>query len=164
MFGNTFGESGRGSALVTMNHSDDGPWTRRRTVLTAVGGVTLAALAGCSSGDGDDDGGGDGSTVAVGPGGDLTYEPAELTVSTGETVTWEFESASHNVSAWPDMHDRVSIPEAASGFGTMPQDGDKFATVDEGETFEYTFETPGEYTYVCVPHAAADMVGTVVVE
>jgi plastocyanin len=141
----------------------------------ATGTAIVTALAGCSSGgdgnanNGDNSGGGNGNsgggaTVAAGPDGSLTFEPKEVTISTGETVTWEFESPAHNVSAWPDMHDEISIPEGASGFGTMEEGGDKFATVSEGETFEHTFDTAGEYTYVCVPHAASEMVGTVTVE
>lgn len=136
-------------------------------MLKSTGALALGTLlAGCGGGDGDGDGGGGGddNTIEVGPGGSLTFEPDELTVSTGTTVTWTFESASHNVSAWPDMHEKVSIPDGAEGFGTMPEDGDAFATVAEGETFQHTFETAGSYTYVCVPHASANMVGTVVVE
>ncbi|WP_306293929.1 plastocyanin/azurin family copper-binding protein [Halorientalis salina] len=129
-------------------------------------------LAGCSGNGGDDgsgngtdgDSGGDGNTVAVGPDGQLVFEPEEITVETGETVTWEFESASHNVSAWPSHSEEVSIPDGAEGFGTMEEDGDPMATVGQGETFEHTFETAGEYTYVCVPHVASGMVGTVIVE
>jgi len=137
----------------------------RRTVLTTAAAATATALAGCSSGGDDTNGGdGDGQTVAVGPDNQLVFDPETITISVGETVTWEFESATHNVSAWPDMHEEVSIPSGASGFGTMPEDGDKFSTVPQGETFEHTFETAGEYTYVCVPHAASGMIGTVVVE
>ena len=109
-------------------------------------------------------GGGGQNVVAAGPNQELVFEPEEITVSTGDTVTWEFQSPNHNVSAYPDMHERISIPDGADGFGSMPADGDRFETEPEGETFEHTFETTGEFTYVCVPHAAADMVGTVVVE
>jgi len=147
--------------------------------------VAATMLAGCSGGDGgdsDEDGGGGGedttesddsggdggsggdNTVAVSPDGELAFAPEELTVSVGDTVTWEFEAPSHNVDAWPEHQDQISIPDGAEGFGTMPQDGDPYATVDEGETFEHTFETAGEFTYVCVPHAASGMVGTIVVE
>ncbi|SEV96456.1 plastocyanin/azurin family copper-binding protein [Halobacterium jilantaiense] len=145
--------------------------------------VAATMLAGCSSGgDGDDGGdseseettagddGGDDSgssgenTVAVSPDGDLNFKPEELTVSVGDTVTWDFQAPSHNVSAWPDMQDKISIPDGAEGFGTMEKGGEAFATVDEGTTFEHTFETAGEYTYVCTPHAASGMVGTIVVE
>jgi plastocyanin len=149
--------------------------------------VAATMLAGCSGGDGgdsDEDGGGGGggedttesddsgenggsggdNTVAVSPDGELAFAPEEVTVSVGETVTWEFEAPSHNVDAWPEHQDQISIPDGAEGFGTMAQDGDPYATVDEGETFEHTFETAGEFTYVCVPHAASGMVGTIVVE
>lgn len=137
-------------------------YSRRRFVATA-GAAGIAALAGCSGGDGDGDGG-DETVVEVGPDGSLAFEPEEVTVSVGDTVTWDFVSPSHNVSAYPDMDENISIPEDASGFGTMEEGGDSFATVEQGETFEHTFETAGEYTYVCVPHVSSDMIGTVVVE
>jgi len=43
------------------------------------------------------------------------FEPEEITISSGETVTWEFESAGHNVSAWPEMNEEIAIPEGAEG-------------------------------------------------
>jgi plastocyanin len=153
----------------------------RRTVLRGVGGLAVVgSLAGCSTdgggsggdggdggdtgGDGGDTGGGGGgATVVAGPNGDFVFDPESVTISTGETVTWEFASANHNVVAWPDMHEEVSVPEGA-GFGSVEQGGDAFETVAEGETYSHTFETAGEYTYVCVPHASADMIGTIVVE
>jgi plastocyanin len=136
----------------------------RRKFLASTGVAAVAAVAGCGGGGDGGDGGGDGNTVIAGPGGDLVFDPEEITVSTGETVTWEFDSPNHNVVAWPDMHDEVDIPEGADGFGSMEQGGDAFETVPEGETYSHTFETTGEFTYVCVPHAGSGMIGTVVVE
>lgn len=129
----------------------------RRTALKATGGLLAGmTLAGCSSDDGGNgNGNGDigGNTVAVGPGGDFRFDPEEITISTGETVTWEFENSGHNVSAWPEMFSaEVSIPEGADGFGTMSQGESGYTPVEEGESFEHTFDTPGEYTYVCGPH------------
>ncbi|NIS35939.1 MAG: copper-binding protein, partial [Actinobacteria bacterium] len=40
-----------------------------------------------------------------------------------------------------------------------PQEGD----IPGGESYQYTFETTGEYEYFCIPHESADMVGTVTV-
>lgn len=138
----------------------------RRTVLRATAGATVAgtaALAGCASDDGtctveDAD-----ASVATGPGGANVFEPETVTVAVGDTVGWCFESAGHNVSAVPDHSDEVAIPEGAEPFATY--DGDaRFETVGTGETYTHTFETAGEYTYVCVPHVAQGMIGTVVVE
>lgn len=139
---------------------------RRRSLLRAVGALGAAGLAGCT-GDGDD--GSDGGTggaenaVLVGPEGALVFDPEEVTVAVGDTVTWEFVDPGHNVSCYPEHHDAVSLPEDAEPFASVPED-DPFATNEEGETYEHTFDEPGTYVYVCVPHAANGMVGTVVVE
>jgi plastocyanin len=135
---------------------------QRREYLRASGGVVLlTALAGCD-GDGDSDGndGGD-NAVTVGPGGDLRFDPETITVSVGETVTWTFDSPNHNVSFTPDHHDDVSIPDGVDPFASVD---DGFDTNDEGSTWSHTFDTAGEYHYVCVPHAASGMQGTGVVE
>lgn len=136
----------------------------RRKFLASTGVAAAAAVAGCGGGGDGGDSGGDGNTVIAGPDGDLVFDPDEITVSTGETVTWEFDSPNHNVVAWPDMHNEVSIPEGAEGFGSVEQGGDAFETMPQGETYSHTFETTGEFTYVCVPHAGSGMIGTVIVE
>lgn len=147
---------------------------RRRTLLRTVGGLSLAGVAGCSSDGGSDDTGSaddesDGTSpageneVLVGPDGSLSYSPETLTVTPGTTVTWRFESASHNVSCNPDHHEAASLPDDAEPFASYDGD-DSFATDPAGETFEHAFEVTGEYRYVCVPHAASGMEGTVRVE
>jgi len=151
---------------------------RRRFIgTTAAIAISGPALAGCSSssdsdggnGDGNDEGdgggggGGETTEVAVGPGGDFTFEPAEVTVSTGDTVVWSFESAGHNVECKPSEADEATLPDGAKPFASY--DGsDRFGTNDQGTTFEYTFSVAGTYDYVCVPHIGMDMLGTVVVE
>jgi len=155
---------------MTVNHVD------RRTMLRSTGAVLAGAgLAGCigdsepteNGGGGEETttGGGEGgggNSVAAGPDGNLVFEPEELTVSVGDTVTWEFASPGHNVYAYDDQ-EQVQLPEGAEGFGSAPR-GEKFQTKPEGETFAHTFETAGTYQYVCVPHVSSDMIGTVVVE
>lgn len=142
---------------------------RRRTLLGTIAGCSLAGLAGCSD-DGSEGGTGSGdgkstgeNGVAVAPDGSLSFAPESITVPTGTTVTWRFESATHNVSCNPDHHDEVSLPEGAKPFASYDGD-DRFATEDEGATFEHTFEVTGTYDYVCIPHAANGMTGTVKVE
>jgi len=151
--------------------------SRRRFVSIAAASAAVPALAGCTSsgddaepadgddggdgggsGDGssdgsdgsDDSGGGDGSTVVVGPGGDFSFDPEELTVSTGTTVTFEWDSDFHNVVP-------TSQPDDADWSGETE-------TFNSGHTYEYTFEVAGTYEYVCEPHEGSGMVGTIVVE
>jgi plastocyanin len=90
----------------------------------------------------------------VGPGGSYAYEPAEVTVDVGETVTWTWDSPNHNIVV-------SEQPAGASWNGT---DGDGSTTYDAPHTYEFTFETPGTYEYYCQPHEGLGMVGTVVVE
>jgi len=136
----------------------------RRRFLGSVGVATLGALAGCSG-----DGGGRGSDtpegdVRAGPDGRTVFDPEEVTVSVGETVTWAFASPNHNVSGVPDHAPQVSIPDGAEPFASYGADGSPNDVAEQGTTYEHTFETPGAHTYVCVPHVRQGMVGTVVVE
>ena len=164
----------------------------RRDVLRGIGVTAMAGvLAGCSTetqngGDGGDGGGGDGGgdggggsvpsevddylsdangydgsisdmtgesnpTVDVGAGDQgLAFGPAAIRVSTGTTVTWEWtgEGGGHNVVADDDTF----------------SSGDSDYVSEAGHTYEYTFESAGNYMYYCVPHQGLGMLGAVVVE
>jgi halocyanin-like protein len=87
--------------------------------------------------------------VAVGAGDQgLAFEPAAIMVDSGTTVVWEWTGAGggHNV---------VEEDEAF---------GDDEVHVEEGHTYEHTFEESGVYRYVCTPHDAQGMRGAVAVE
>lgn len=72
-----------------------------------------------------------GSTVAVK---DNVFEPAELTVAVGTTVTWKWEGAlPHTVTSNDKVFDSVD-PAQTTG------------------TFEYKFDKAGTYPYYCVVH------------
>lgn len=129
---------------------------RRQFVGAVVAGSV--GLAGCSGGGAETP---EGTDVVAGPNSNLIFEPAELTVSVGETVTWYFASSGHNVCGDPADHDEVSVPDDAEPFSSY--DGNKFATVEQGDTYEHAFETAGDYHYVCIPHAPS-MSGTIHVE
>ncbi len=91
------------------------------------------------------------ATVDVGGSDGLSFAPAEILISTGTTVTWEWSSQSgdHNVIE-------------TEGVFKSHEDG---GTTDEaGHTFSYTFEEAGTYEYECVPHRSVGMTGTVRVE
>ena len=82
-------------------------------------------------------------TVAVGQNGDR-FTPADITITQGDTVTWNWADGGHNVKS-------TSGPESfTSPYG------------NRGATWSRTFSTPGTYTYVCEPHSD-EMRGTITV-
>ena len=135
---------------------------RRRTFLAATATGLSAALAGCGmvGGSGDAD-------VEMAKN---AYLPETFEATVGEPVVWVNNgSRGHTVTAYesglPDGADYwasggfESEQAAREGFWERGGEG----TIRSGETWSYTFETPGTYPYFCVPHERAVMVGTVVV-
>jgi plastocyanin len=110
------------------------------------GGDGAATTEQPAGGGGDDDGGGGGGAgggTEVSMEG-IAFEPAEVTVAVGDSVTWtNNDSVAHDVTA-----DSFSSGEAGGMAG--------------GDTFEHTFEEAGSFDYVCTVHPGMD--GTVVVE
>jgi len=99
----------------------------------------------------------------------VAFEPAELTVSVGDTVAWEWAAGeAHNVVAYEE-----EIPEGATYWASGDFESEEAArtgwengegAVREGQSYVHTFETAGEHAYFCVPHEAAGMEGTIIVE
>ena len=99
----------------------------------------------------------------------VAFDPEELTVSVGETVAWTHAGGEpHSVTAVGD-----DIPEGATYWASGGFDAEEAArtgwengqgAIQSGQSYVHTFETAGEHAYVCVPHEAAGMEGTVVVE
>ena len=107
--------------------------------LIAIATVAAIALVGCGGGDDDGDGDAAPSEPGVVQVADNVFEPKELEVDAGDTVTWEFVGgAQHNVVG----------------------DGFKSKNMKRG-IFEHTFETPGEFDYECTLHPG--MKGTITV-
>lgn len=136
----------------------------RRRFLAAAGAGVSAALAGCSavvpsSGADDYD---VGMTAQA-------FRPYEITVAVGDTVVWENTSTrAHSMTAYGER-----IPDGATYFATGGYDSEVAAreawdgsdgAITSGQRYEHTFETPGDYTYFCIPHESAGMVGVVRVE
>lgn len=141
-------------------------------------GATQSADAGSGSGSGTDGGSqtadekeGDGEASGeTASGGDaspkvemtqaLKFAPAEITIAKGETVTWtNVSDVPHTVTADPAKANdasHVRLPDGAETFDS--------GMIDPGGTFSRTFDVPGRYTYFCIPHEAAGMVGEIVVE
>ena len=143
---------------------DPSPVTRRR-VLAALGTAGAVGVAGCAGGGGasaQDDY--DVGMTAV------AFDPVEITVSVGDTVVWaNTSSRGHTVTAYdsgiPDDADFF----ASGGYDSTAAARDAFGSelgglIDSGDTWSHTFEVAGEYEYLCIPHEASGMIGTVVVE
>ena len=86
--------------------------------------------------------------ITMGKDGMLVFEPCELTVDVGETVTFiNNELPPHNVMF-------ADYPELSHG--------DLMFT--GGESFDVTFEKAGDYPFQCDPHAGAGMKGVIHVQ
>ena len=86
--------------------------------------------------------------IQMGSGGMLVFEPCDLTVDVGETVTFvNNELPPHNVMF-------VDNPELShSDLAFSP-----------GDSFDVTFEKAGDYAFQCDPHAGAGMKGVIHVQ
>ena len=83
--------------------------------------------------------------VQMGANGNLVFEPAEVSIASGESV--------HFVNNMLPPHNVVveDHPE-------LSHEGLAFAP---GESFDIAFSEPGDYTFWCAPHKGAGMIGTV---
>ena len=73
---------------------------------------------------------------------DFFFEPDQLTVAPGTTVTWVNDGAEPHTSTADD--------------GTWDS-----GTLQPGESFSFTFDDPGDYSYLCEIHP--DMTATITV-
>ena len=76
--------------------------------------------------------------------GDHFFDPAQLTVKVGTTVTWK--------SVGQSGHD-LAARDGSFALGAM----------SFGQTFSFTFAKAGRYGYVCMQHEGDGMVGVVTV-
>jgi amicyanin len=138
--------------------------------MTKLLALLLACLAlglvACGGDDEESDGGGGGASTteqpadtgaAEGGGGgaevsmeSIQFNPKDVTVSAGETITF-----TNNEAVPHDVH-KTSGP--GEDFASGPSGG-----MQEGDTFELTLDQPGDYEYVCDVHAPG-MSGTITVE
>jgi plastocyanin len=77
---------------------------------------------------------------------DNYFDPAQVTVEPGTTVTWvQNGNNSHTTTSYDGLWDSGLLPGGS------------------GQTFSYTFDEAGTYDYFCIPHEDLGMVGTVTV-
>lgn len=82
----------------------------------------------------------------------LTFAPATLTVTVGDTVRWVWTAGVHTVTNGADLTDPT--------LGTL-FDAPLTTT---NRSFQYRFTTTGEVPYLCRPHAGLGMTGLVRVQ
>ena len=86
--------------------------------------------------------------VSMGAGGNLVFEPNEITISAGDTVHFINEALPpHNII----VEGRADLSREALLFAP-------------GESQDVVFADKGDYNYWCGPHKGAGMIGTVHVE
>jgi len=122
------------TTLIIRNKHEIMWWMSRLTImLTALFlSMTLAAQAYAAE-------------IQMGAGGNLVFEPNEITIKAGDTVTFvNGELPPHNVIF--AGHEELSHPDLA---------------FMSGEQFPVTFSDPGDYEFQCDPHAGAGMKGVI---
>lgn len=91
---------------------------------------------------------------------DLKFTPEHVTIKKGGTITWRDTSGIiHTVTDDPTM--AVDPANANLPTGAEPWDS---GNIEPGQTYSRTFDVAGDYTYFCIPHETAGMVGTITVE
>jgi plastocyanin len=78
---------------------------------------------------------------------DFEFVPRVVNVDVGDTVTWGFSAGGHTTTSRSGQAESWN-----SGPDTSPA----------GATYPKTFDTPGRFQYICIPHASF-MTGEVVV-
>ena len=87
--------------------------------------------------------------IQMGSGGMLVFEPCELNINVGESVTFvNNELPPHNVM-FDEPYQEMSHNDLA---------------FTSGETFDVTFDKAGDYYFQCDPHAGAGMKGVIHVQ
>lgn len=76
---------------------------------------------------------------------DFSFQPREQAIGVGDTVVWRFMTNGHTTTA-----NRGQAERWDSGPRTTPMGG----------TFSHTFNRPGRFQYVCIPHSGF-MKGTI---
>ena len=77
---------------------------------------------------------------------DNFFDPANITVEPGTTVTWvQSGNNPHTTTSYDGLWDSGMIEGGSGG------------------TFSFTFEEPGTFDYFCIPHEELGMIGSVTV-
>jgi plastocyanin len=77
---------------------------------------------------------------------DNSFDPANITVEPGTTVTWvQSGNNPHTTTSYDGLWDSGMIEGGSGG------------------TFSFTFDEPGTFDYFCIPHESLGMIGSITV-
>jgi len=89
-----------------------------------------------------------------------SFDPATVTIQSGQTVRWENKSVLwHTVTDKPNAAkdpSHVALPKGAESFDS--------GRVHAGKSYWQTFTVPGAYKCICRPHESNGMLGTIIVQ
>lgn len=94
----------------------------------------------------------------------LRFDPPEVTIKAGQTITWQNESQMpHTATCDPAQNpvekshpEYIALPAGAEPWGSK--------MLQPGDSYSHTFTVAGEYKYICIPHVMSGMRGTITVE
>jgi plastocyanin len=88
------------------------------------------------------------------------FEPKELTIEVGQTVTWKnvgtMVHTSTNDPSKAQKPEHSQLPQGAAAWDS--------GLLHAGQTWTYTFDVAGNYTYFCIPHESMSMIGKITVK
>lgn len=93
------------------------------------------------------------------------YEPANITIKAGDAIKWTMVSGGpHNVTFQNVAADARS--QLSANMPNQISDLSSPMLLNPNETYQVSFAgvKPGKYDYVCTPHLAAGMTGSVTVQ
>jgi plastocyanin len=129
----------RASWLITRDHHRELIMARTGALLVAVALAAITASSASAAA----------ISVTVGPGGSISYSPANATINAGDTVQWVWSTA---------------FPEHSTTSGIAPTPDGIWDSGIFGapHSFSHTFTSAGTFHYFCRVHGSA-MTGTITV-
>lgn len=128
----------------------------RRTLIHTLGVTCIVVAAGSVAACGKSDA----NSRTVRMTGEMRFEPATLTIKKGETVTWTNDNDMvHTATADPSKVRDAALIELPLGAAVWDS-----GNISQGQEWRHTFDIPGRYKYLCIPHQIVGMVGEIIVE
>jgi plastocyanin len=85
------------------------------------------------------------------------FDPAALTIPKGTTVEWKNGGTQPHTITF-DPAKAMNKSNVALPAGVTPFDS---GLINAGASYKYTFAVAGDYKYICIPHEAMGMIGTI---